>query len=155
MFEIGSHDPFGHLKHKLWLKEGSRVKLAIWFLTTKSQESPQFPCMQVACHIPLESSWQGLQHYFRPHLNQRSADKVMGPKVAGVPTLGISGFPLGSLRKNAIWMLVSWPTTEYTIRGKVVASPKFRSWWVLCVQVCPWIILAPKVLKLSTNQLIV
>ncbi len=27
MFEMGSHDPFGHLKHKLWPKEGPRVKL--------------------------------------------------------------------------------------------------------------------------------
>ncbi len=29
MFEMGSHDPFGHLKHKLWSKEGSRIKLTI------------------------------------------------------------------------------------------------------------------------------
>ncbi len=36
-----------------------------------------------------------------------------------------------------------------------MASPKFRPWWILWVQVCPWLILAPKVLKLCTNQLIV
>jgi hypothetical protein len=35
MFKMGSYDPFGYLKHKLWPKEGSRVKLAIWFPTTK------------------------------------------------------------------------------------------------------------------------
>jgi hypothetical protein len=29
MFEMGLHDPFGYLKHKLWPKEGSRVKLTI------------------------------------------------------------------------------------------------------------------------------
>ncbi len=29
MSEMGSHDPFGHLKHKLWSKEGSGVKLTI------------------------------------------------------------------------------------------------------------------------------
>jgi hypothetical protein len=29
MFEMGSHDPFGHLKHKLWSKERSGVKLAV------------------------------------------------------------------------------------------------------------------------------
>jgi hypothetical protein len=28
-----------------------------------------------------------------------------------------------------------WPTTKYTIRGKVVASPKFGPWWILCVRV--------------------
>jgi len=29
MFEMSSHDPFGHLKHKLWPKERSGVKLPI------------------------------------------------------------------------------------------------------------------------------
>ncbi len=29
MSEMGSHDPFGHLKHKLWPKERSGVKLAV------------------------------------------------------------------------------------------------------------------------------
>ncbi len=29
MSKMGSHDPFGDLKHKLWPKEGPRVKLAI------------------------------------------------------------------------------------------------------------------------------
>jgi hypothetical protein len=27
MFKMGSHDPFWHLKHKLWLKEGLGVAL--------------------------------------------------------------------------------------------------------------------------------
>jgi hypothetical protein len=29
MSKIGLHDPFGHLKHKLWPKERSRVKLVV------------------------------------------------------------------------------------------------------------------------------
>jgi len=33
---MGSHDPFGFLKHKLWPKEGLKVKLPISLLTTKS-----------------------------------------------------------------------------------------------------------------------
>jgi hypothetical protein len=57
MSEMGSHDPLGHLKCKLWPKEGSKVKLSIWLLTTKSQEMPQFPYVQMACNIPLEISW--------------------------------------------------------------------------------------------------
>jgi hypothetical protein len=56
MFKMGSHDPFRHLKHKLWPKEGSGVKLAIWLPITKSRESPRFPCLKVACHIRLEIS---------------------------------------------------------------------------------------------------
>jgi hypothetical protein len=95
---MGFHDPFEHLKHKLWPKERPRVKLAIWLSTIKSQESTRFPCVQVACNIPLESSWWRLQLCFRLYFNQRSTHKIMGPKVVGVPTLGISGLPFGSLR---------------------------------------------------------
>jgi hypothetical protein len=29
MFKMASHEPFGHLQHKLWQKEGLKVKLAI------------------------------------------------------------------------------------------------------------------------------
>jgi hypothetical protein len=29
MSKVGLHDPFGHLKHKLWPKKGPGVKLAI------------------------------------------------------------------------------------------------------------------------------
>jgi hypothetical protein len=62
---------------------------------------------------------------------------------------------LGILGQNDIWVLVSWSGIEYTIRGKVMASPKSGPWWILWVWVCPWLILAPKVLQLCTNQLIV
>jgi hypothetical protein len=48
--------------------------------TIKNQKSPRFLCMQVACDIPLKSSWQGLQCFSKPHINQRSVDKVMGPQ---------------------------------------------------------------------------
>jgi hypothetical protein len=51
--------------------------------------------------------------------------------------------------------MVPWPTTKYTIRGKVVASPKFGSWWVLWVQVYSWLVVTPKMLKLCINQLVV
>jgi len=37
MFKMGSHDPFELLKHKLWPKEGLKVKVPIWLSTTKSQ----------------------------------------------------------------------------------------------------------------------
>jgi hypothetical protein len=80
MSKMGSHDPFGHLKHKLWPKEGLIVKLAIWLPTTKIQESSRFPHVQVICDIPLASFQQGLQLCFRPHLNRRSARKIMNPQ---------------------------------------------------------------------------
>jgi hypothetical protein len=48
-------------------------------------------------------------------------------------------------------MWASWRGTKYTVKGKVVASPKSKPWWVLWIQVCPWFVLAPKVLQLFTN----
>ncbi len=56
-------------KKKLWPKEGSRVKLAIWLPTTKSQESTWFLCVQMACNISLENFQQGLQLCLRTHIN--------------------------------------------------------------------------------------
>ena len=43
MSKMGLHDPFGYLKHKLWPNEGPKIKLSIWFPTTKSWEFPWFP----------------------------------------------------------------------------------------------------------------
>ncbi len=71
-------------------------------------------------------------------------------KVARGPTLGISGVP----GQNAIWMWASWKGTKYTIRGKVVATPKFGPWWILWVWVFLWFVLAQKMLKLCINQLV-
>jgi hypothetical protein len=62
---------------------------------------------------------------------------------------------LGILGQNAIWMWASWRGTKYTVRGKVVALPKSKPWWIMWVRVCPWLVLAPKMLKLCTNQLVV
>ncbi len=84
---------------------------------------------------------------FRPHLNRRFAHKVMRLQSHGSPNFGNFETPksresqfwefwdshLGVLGKNDIWVLVPWPGTKYTIRGKVVVSPKSESWWVLWV----------------------
>jgi hypothetical protein len=149
---MGSHDPFEYLKLKLWPKEGPGVKLPIWFLTTKSQESPWFPCVKVVCDILLENSRQEIQLCFIPHLNQRSKNKVMGFQNHRNPNFGNFGTPTWDSRdKNDIWVLVPWLGIKYTIKGKVVASPKCGLWWVLWVHVCLWLVHAPKVLKLCTT----
>jgi hypothetical protein len=153
---MGSHDPFGHLKHKLWPKERSRVKLAVWLPSTKSWESTQFPRVQVACNISLKISRQGLHFCIKVHLNQKSTCKVMGPPKSWESQLWeFRDSHLGVLRQNAIWMWASWKGTKYIIRGKVMVSPKSKLWWVLWVRVCPWFILTPKVLQLCINQLVV
>jgi hypothetical protein len=136
MFKMGSHHQFGHLKHKLWPKKGSKVNLTIWLPTTKSWELTQFPCVQVTCDILLKSFRRGLQLYFRLHFNWRSSHKVMGPQSCGSPNFGNFEIPIWeSQGQKIIWMWASWRGTKYTIRGKVVASPKSEPWWVLWVRV--------------------
>jgi len=54
--------------------------------------------------------------------------KLWAPKVVRISTLGIWDSHLGVPGQNAIWMWASWKSTKYTIRGKVVASPKFGPW---------------------------
>jgi hypothetical protein len=93
---MGSHDPFGHLKHKLWPKERPGIKLAVWLPTIKSQESTRFPCVQVACDMLLESCWWGLQIWLDLVSIGGLHKKLRGAKVARVPMLAISGLPFGS-----------------------------------------------------------
>jgi hypothetical protein len=94
---MGSHEPFGHLQHKLWQKERSGVKLAIWLPTIKSWKSTQPRCVQVDCNAPLEISWGELQVCFKPHLNRRSQQRVMISQVPKAQTGTVLGLPVWSL----------------------------------------------------------
>jgi hypothetical protein len=128
MSKMGSHCSFGHLKHKLWPKEGPGVELSgvrqFWLPTTRSRESTQNTWLQTTCHIPLESSRRELQLCFRPHCNRSFAQEVMHPQSLGSPSWRDFGSPARESReRKAIWMLAPWRGTEYTIRGKVMASP--------------------------------
>jgi hypothetical protein len=123
MSKMASHEPFWHLQHKLWLKEGSKVKLAVWLPTTKSWESTRSQCVQMECNkfasdlIPI----RGLSR------------ELWAPKVLGVSTGTVSGLLLRSPRNKS--HLVPRSNIENTIWGKVVASPNSGSWWVQWVKV--------------------
>jgi hypothetical protein len=81
--------------------------------------------------------------------------KLWAPQSCKSPNYENSKTPTWeSWDKNAIWMWALWRGTKYIIRGKVVASPKSRPWWVLWVRGCPWFILTLKVFKLCNNQLV-
>jgi hypothetical protein len=150
---MGLHDPFEHLKHKLWPKEKSGVKLPIWFPTTKSQEFLDL----LVCRWRATFCWKALNQSYNFALDliliEGLHTKLWAPKSHESQLWEFWDSHLGVLGQNAIWMLVRWLATEYTIKGKVVASPEFRLWWVLWIQVCSWFVIAPKVLQLCTNQL--
>jgi hypothetical protein len=152
---MGLHNPFGHLKHKLWPKEGRKVKLAIWLPTIKSWKSPWFPYVQVVCHIPLEIYWQRIQFCFKPHLNWRFAHKVMGPRSHRSPNSENFGIPIWeSQDKMTFGCWSRWLGTKYTIMKKVVASPKSWPWWVLWICVCSWLIRALKCSNYARTNLL-
>jgi hypothetical protein len=131
---MGSHYPFGHLKHKLWPKEGPGVKLPVWLPTRKSRESTRFTWLQTTCDIPLESSRRELQLFFRPHFDPRSSRKIMGLQSRESPCWRDFETRIReSWERKVIWMWAPWRGPEYIIRGKVVTSLKSGPWWVLCV----------------------
>jgi hypothetical protein len=119
---MGSHDPFGRLKHKLWSKEKSGVKLAIWLPTMESRESTWFPCVQVACDTLLESSQHGLQFRFKPHPNRRSTQEVIVSQNCGSSNLGDFGTP--------IWESLDKKPFGWGCRGEVQSILYGRRWWL-------------------------
>jgi hypothetical protein len=98
MSEMASHEPFGHLQHKLWLKEGPRVKLAVWLPTTQSRESTRSWCVQVECDTPLKSSQGKLQVRFRPRPDRRFEREVMNAQSPESPNRDNFGTPLWESR---------------------------------------------------------
>jgi hypothetical protein len=100
MFEMASHEPFGHLQPKLWAKEGPGVKLAIWLPIIKSQESTRFRRLQEDWDMALESSWRELQDCFRPHPNQRFEWEVTNAQTPGSPNRDSFGTPLWESREK-------------------------------------------------------
>ncbi len=143
---------FGHLKHRLWPKEGWGVKLAIWLSITKSQESTQFTCMHVSCDIPLKSSWQRLQLCFRPHHNQKYEQKVMGSQSRKRPNGGNFGTPISETKSHLDVASVNKCIIYYMGEGG-----GFPQVWAVVNLVSPsysWFILAPKMFQLCTNYFV-
>jgi len=143
MSKMASHKPFGHLQPKLWAKEGSGVKLAIWLPTIKSRELTSSQRLQKECNKALESSRGEIQLWFRPHSNRRSEPGNMSSQSPGSPTR--DSFGCGS--REVTQIILYW--------GKVVASPESGPWWVKWVQGCPWLVPTPNECRMSSNKLVV
>jgi hypothetical protein len=100
MSKMTLHEPFGHLQHKLWSKEGLRVKLAIWLSTTKSWESTWSRCVQVECN----TLWKSLKENYKFALDlipiKGWGKKLWMPKVPEVQIGTILGLHFGSFGKK-------------------------------------------------------
>jgi hypothetical protein len=109
---MGSHDPFGYLKHKLWPKERSGIKLPIWLPTTKSRESPCFTCVQVACHICLEKISMMVITLFQTSSQSKVCTRRYGPPTSQESQFQeFWDFQLGSPKKK--WHLGVDPMAKH------------------------------------------
>jgi hypothetical protein len=154
MSKMGSHHPFGHLKHKLWPKKRSGIKLAIWLPTTKSWESTRFPCVQWCATY----SWKALDEGYNFALDlifiEGLHTKLWRLKVAGVPTLAISGLPFGSLGTKSHLDVGLVERRRVYYKGEGCDFPQVRAMVSFVCLSCPWLVLAPKVFQLHTNHLV-
>jgi hypothetical protein len=130
---MASHEPFVHLKPKLWAKEGPRVKLEVWLPTTKSQESTSSWHSILECDMALESARQELQLWFKPRSNWILNSGDMSSQSPGTPTWDNFGLLLGSPGKKSHLDVASAESCRVYYMGEGGGFP-----WVRAVvsQVC-------------------
>jgi hypothetical protein len=99
MSKMGSHDPFGHLKDKLWPKE--RSGKSNWQFDSRPLKIKNCPNF-LACRWRATYWWKALDEGYNFALDLISIKgfhtKLWASKIARVRTLGISRLSLGSLR---------------------------------------------------------
>jgi hypothetical protein len=117
MFKMGLHDPFGHLKHKLWPKERSGVKLAIGVGGVQHIVGKILTRSTTLLQTSSQSKFY-MRSYGPPKLRELLESQLWQFRDSH---LGVS-------KQNAIWMWASWRGTKDTIRGKVLASSKSGPW---------------------------
>jgi hypothetical protein len=154
MSKMGSHDPFGHLQHKLWPKEGPGVEWAIWLPTTKSRESTRFPCVRWRATY----HWKALNESYNFALDLISIRsmhvRLWAPMVTKVPVVGISGFTLGSLGTKCHLDVGLVERHKVYYKGQGGGFPQVRPMVSLVSPSCSWLILAPKMFQLCTNHFV-
>ncbi len=125
---MGFHDPFRHLKHKLWQKKGQESNWQFDSQPLKAGNRLDF----LACRWRV--TYLGKLLTRATTLLQTSFQSEVYTQSYGAPKLRESQLwefrdsYLGVPGQNAILMWASWRGTKYTIRGKVVASPKSGLW---------------------------
>jgi hypothetical protein len=81
--------------------------------------------------------------------------KLWAPKIVGVSTLGISGLPNTWESWNKM-TFGCWSHAKHKVyyKGEGGDFPKFGSWWVLWVRVCPWLVCASKCSNYALTNLL-
>jgi len=133
MPKMGWHCSFEHLKHKLWPKEGAGSRIAS--LTPDQKKSGIDPIYLVADNVThtiekfLTRATTSLQTALRSKVYSKSygAPKSWESRLARFWD-SHAGVLRESRERKAIWMWAPWRAAKYSIKGKVVASPKSGPW---------------------------
>jgi len=144
MSKIASHWSFGHLKPKLWAKEGPGVKLPIWLSTTKSWELTSSRRLQMECDGALKSSRGELQLWYRPHFNRRLEARVVSVQSLKSPTRDSFRTPTWESRENMPFGCSSHGELQRILYGGRWWLPSNPSRGDSCVSKCPWLVPTPK-----------
>ncbi len=78
----------------------------------------------------------------------------MGPKIMGVPSLGISKLPLGSPGTKSHLDVALVEKHKIYYKGEGGGFPQVQVMVNFVSPNCPWLVLAPKVFKLCINHLV-
>jgi len=113
----------------------------------------------LACRWCVTYYWKVLNESYNFALNLISIKglhtKLWGPKIVGVPTLGISGLPFGSPQTKCHLDVGLVERHKVYYKGEGGGFPQVRAMMSLVSLNLPTACLAPKVLQLCINQLII
>jgi len=152
MSKMALHWSFGHLQPKLWAKEGSGVKHAVWLPTTKSRESTSFWHPNLEYNMALESSQRELQHWFRPRLDWTLQSGDMSSQSSGTLARDSFGTPTRDSFGTPTWESREKEPFGCSLRGVAQRILYGGRWWLppssgcgeYCVSKCPWLVPTPK-----------
>jgi len=154
MSKMNSHDPFGHLKHKFWPKERMGVRLAVDSQPLKVKNRYDL----LACKWCATYRSKALDEGYNFALDLISIRglhvKLWAPKIARVPTLVISGLPLGNPRTKCHLDVGLMERHRVYYKGEGGGFPQVRAVVSLMSSSCSWLVLTPKVLQLCINHLV-
>jgi hypothetical protein len=112
----------------------------------------------VACRKLVRYRWKALDqgYNFAPNLLAIWGlhAKLWATKIAGVPTMRISGLPLGSPRTKSHLDVALVESCRVYYKGERGGFPQVQAVVNLVNPSCPWLVLAPKVFQLCTNHLL-
>jgi hypothetical protein len=134
-----------------------RVGSQIWQFDSwplKVGNQPDF----LACRWHATYRWKALNEKYNFALDLISIEglkrKLWAFKVAGVPSWGILGLPLGNPRTKCHLDAALVERHKIYYKGEVGGFPQVQAVVSLVSPSCPWLVLAPKVLQLCTNHLV-